>query len=91
MDIALYSLEKMSLFAALAVVLIAIAFAYCLVPAIGFGAGGIMKGSFAAWLMSANAPTATGSVVATLQSLGAAGLGLAGGLFVMVLFFLLLL
>ena len=79
----------MSLFAALAVVLIAIAFVYCLVPAIGFTAGGILKGSFAAWLMSVLSPITKGSLVAFLQSLGAVGLGLGGGVFVITVVLLL--
>ncbi|KAF0488012.1 interferon alpha-inducible protein 27-like protein 2b [Gigaspora margarita] len=46
-----------------------------LIEAIGFGAGGIAAGSFAAWLMSLNGgATAAGSLVAILQSIGAAGL-----------------
>jgi len=53
------------------------------VQAIGFGAGGVMGGSMAAGMMSAEAiagggAIAAGGTVATLQSLGAAGLGLAG-------------
>ncbi|KAF0488016.1 interferon alpha-inducible protein 27-like protein 2b [Gigaspora margarita] len=46
-----------------------------LIQVIGFGAGGIAAGSFAAWLMSLNGgATAAGSLVAILQSIGAAGL-----------------
>ncbi|CAG8444404.1 16209_t:CDS:2 [Dentiscutata heterogama] len=46
-----------------------------IVQAIGFGAGGIAAGSFAAWLMSLQGgATAAGSLVAILQSVGAAGL-----------------
>ena len=48
------------------------------VSVIGFGVGGIVAGSAAASMMSAMAPTATGGVVATLQSVGAAGLGASG-------------
>ncbi|CAG8819727.1 33900_t:CDS:2, partial [Gigaspora margarita] len=45
-----------------------------LIQVIGFGAGGIAAGSFAAWLMSLNGgATAAGSLVAILQSIGAAG------------------
>ena len=44
------------------------------VGALGFGAGGITAGSYAASMMSAMAPTAAGGIVATLQSVGAAGL-----------------
>lgn len=54
-----------------------------LVSAIGFGAEGIAAGSVAAGMMSAEAIAAGGGVVAggtvaTLQSIGATGLGLAG-------------
>eukprot|EP00585_Thalassiosira_rotula_P013058 CAMPEP_0196130430 /NCGR_PEP_ID=MMETSP0910-20130528/804_1 /TAXON_ID=49265 /ORGANISM="Thalassiosira rotula, Strain GSO102" /LENGTH=414 /DNA_ID=CAMNT_0041389731 /DNA_START=159 /DNA_END=1403 /DNA_ORIENTATION=+ len=53
------------------------------VGAMGFGAGGIASGSVAAGMMSAEAIAAGGGVavggtVATLQSIGAAGLGVAG-------------
>ena len=48
------------------------------VAGLGFGAGGIAAGSTAAAMMSAWAPTAAGGIVATLQSVGAAGLGAAG-------------
>ncbi|CAG8554190.1 4259_t:CDS:2, partial [Cetraspora pellucida] len=51
------------------------------VGAIGFGSGGIAAGSFAAWMMSLNGgATAAGSLVAILQSVGAAGLGVTGTL-----------
>ena len=40
----------------------------------GFGPGGIAAGSFAAKLMSILAPIKSGSLVAILQSLGAAGI-----------------
>ncbi|XP_019862868.1 PREDICTED: interferon alpha-inducible protein 6-like [Amphimedon queenslandica] len=42
--------------------------------ALGFGAGGIVAGPVGASVMSGMAPTAAGGVVATLQSIGAAGL-----------------
>lgn len=46
------------------------------VGALGFGAGGITGGSTAAWMMSTyGGNVAPGSVVATLQSIGAAGMG----------------
>jgi len=53
------------------------------VGALGFGAGGIASGSMAAGMMSAEAAAsggaiAAGGTVATLQSIGAAGLGVAG-------------
>mmetsp|Transcript_14012 Transcript_14012/g.21279 ORF Transcript_14012/g.21279 Transcript_14012/m.21279 type:complete len:552 (+) Transcript_14012:79-1734(+) len=53
------------------------------VSALGFGAGGIASGSIAAGWMSAEAIAsggmiAAGGTVATLQSIGAAGLGIAG-------------
>ena len=48
------------------------------VSAIGFGAGGILAGSWAASMMSTLAPVCAGGLVATLQSVGAAGLGVAG-------------
>jgi len=49
----------------------------------GFGTGGIVSGSMAAGMMSAKAiagggAVAAGGTVATLQSIGAAGLGVAG-------------
>ncbi|CAG8781440.1 13949_t:CDS:1, partial [Cetraspora pellucida] len=51
------------------------------VGAIGFGSGGIAAGSIAAWIMSLNGgATAAGSLVAILQSVGAAGLGVTGTL-----------
>lgn len=49
-----------------------------IVGALGFGAGGIAAGSIGASMMSYMAPTVAGGVVATLQSVGAAGLGLGG-------------
>ena len=49
-----------------------------IVPWLGFTTGGIAAGSWAAWLMSAMAPTEAGGIVATLQSVGAAGLGPSG-------------
>ncbi|CAG8837250.1 2723_t:CDS:1, partial [Racocetra persica] len=53
--------------------------AVCLVGALGFGPGGIKAGSIAAWMMSLQTIT-TASLVATLQSIGAAGLGMTGTL-----------
>ncbi|CAG8460747.1 22573_t:CDS:2 [Cetraspora pellucida] len=48
-----------------------------LVQVIGFGSGGIVAGSFAAWMMSLQGgATAAGSLVAILQSIGAAGISL---------------
>ncbi|CAG8481206.1 6633_t:CDS:1 [Funneliformis caledonium] len=50
-----------------------------LVAALGFGEAGIAAGSIAAWMMSLQGGTvAAGSLVATLQSVGAAGLGIGG-------------
>ena len=49
-----------------------------IVAGIGFTAGGIASGSIAAFLMSVLAPTVTGGIVATLQSVGAAGFSAAG-------------
>jgi len=54
-----------------------------IVGSLGFAAGGVASGSFAAGMMSAEAIAsggviAAGGTVATLQSIGAAGLGLAG-------------
>lgn len=46
------------------------------VGAMGFGTGGIAAGSLGAWMMSLEGSVAAGGVVATLQSIGAAGLGL---------------
>ncbi|CAG8791493.1 649_t:CDS:1, partial [Racocetra persica] len=52
-----------------------------LVGAAGFGSGGIAAGSAAAWMMSLQGgATAAGSLVAILQSVGAAGLGVTGTL-----------
>jgi len=49
------------------------------VGALGFGEAGIAAGSVAAWLMSLHRGTvAAGSLVAILQSVGAAGLGVGG-------------
>ena len=45
------------------------------VSVLGFGGGGIVAGSAAASMMSAMAPTVKEGLVATLQSVGAAGLG----------------
>ena len=57
---------------------VAVAAAPLVVSGLGFGTGGIAAGSTAASMMSAWAPTAAGGIVATLQSVGAAGLGAAG-------------
>ncbi|CAG8821540.1 8755_t:CDS:1, partial [Racocetra fulgida] len=52
-----------------------------LVGAAGFGSSGIAAGSTAAWMMSLQGgATAAGSLVAVLQSVGAAGLGVTGTL-----------
>ncbi|RIB20526.1 hypothetical protein C2G38_2035188 [Gigaspora rosea] len=52
-----------------------------LVGAAGFGSTGIAAGSLAAWMMSLQGgATAAGSLVAVLQSIGAAGLGMTGTL-----------
>ncbi|CAG8848468.1 37808_t:CDS:1, partial [Gigaspora margarita] len=52
-----------------------------LVGAAGFGSAGIAAGSLAAWMMSLQSgATAAGSLVAVLQSIGAAGLGMTGTL-----------
>ncbi|XP_064394969.1 uncharacterized protein LOC135342207 isoform X1 [Halichondria panicea] len=48
------------------------------VAGLGFTAGGIASGSIAASMMSAMAPTVAGGIVATLQSVGAAGFSAAG-------------
>ena len=45
-----------------------------LINCLGFGAGGIVAGSCAAWLMRILGPIAPGSLVACLQSLGALGI-----------------
>jgi hypothetical protein len=50
-----------------------------IVGALGFGEAGIAAGSIAAWMMSLHRGTvAAGSLVAILQSVGAAGLGIGG-------------
>ncbi|POG73226.1 hypothetical protein GLOIN_2v1587508, partial [Rhizophagus irregularis DAOM 181602=DAOM 197198] len=50
-----------------------------IVGVIGFGEVGIAAGSIAAWMMSLHRGTvAAGSLVAILQSVGAAGLGIGG-------------
>lgn len=66
--------------------IVAVVAAPIVVGAIGFGAGGIVAGSFASWLMSTMAlanggAIAAGSLVATLQSIGAVGMsaGVAAG------------
>ena len=46
--------------------------------AVGFGAGGVVSGSIAAGVHSMIGNVAPGSLFASLQSAGAAGLGLAG-------------
>ncbi|CAG8642334.1 11918_t:CDS:1 [Gigaspora margarita] len=52
-----------------------------LVGAAGFGSTGIAAGSLAAWMMSLQGgATVAGSLVAVLQSIGAAGLGMTGSL-----------
>ena len=48
------------------------------VSAIGFGTTGITACSFAAGMMASEGIVAAGGTVATLQSIGAAGLGFAG-------------
>ncbi len=48
-----------------------------IVTGLGFTAAGIAAGSTAASMMSVMGPTVAGGVVATLQSVGAAGLGVA--------------
>ncbi len=54
------------------------AFLYNIPAMLGFGAGGIAKGSVGAWMMSLGGGT-TPYVVSVLQSVGAAGVGLTGG------------
>ena len=44
------------------------------ITSLGFTSGGIAAGSYAATMMSTQAPTVAGGVVATCQSLGAAGM-----------------
>ncbi|CAB4015736.1 interferon alpha-inducible 27 2A isoform X1 [Paramuricea clavata] len=56
----------------------AVVAAPAVLTAAGFTGAGITAGSLGAYMMSALAPTAAGGVVATLQSVGAAGLGYAG-------------
>ena len=51
---------------------------YLIFRAAGFTAAGVAGGSFAAWWMSVAGPIASGSLFATLQSVGAAGFGAAG-------------
>ncbi|XP_052071993.1 interferon alpha-inducible protein 27-like protein 2 [Mytilus californianus] len=46
--------------------------------AIGFTSGGVAGGSIAAAMMSSAGNVAAGSAIATMQSIGAAGLGAAG-------------
>ncbi len=57
---------------------VAVVAAPLVIGAIGFSSAGIVAGSWGAWMMSTLAPTVVGGVVATLQSVGAAGLGIAG-------------
>lgn len=62
---------------------VAVVAAPLVVAGLGFGAGGIVAGSYAASMMSAAAianggAVAAGSSVAILQSIGAAGFGVAG-------------
>ena len=45
-----------------------------LVSLVGFGPGGIVAGSYAASAMAMSSPVQSGSTVAVLQSIGAAGL-----------------
>ena len=48
-----------------------------IIALLGFGGGGVVAGSLAAWMMSIMAPIgiAAGSIFARLQSAGAGGLG----------------
>ena len=57
---------------------VAIISAPIVVTGLGFGAGGIVAGSIASSMMSFMAPTAAAGVVATLQSVGAVGIGASG-------------
>ena len=59
----------------LAVLLAIIVFAnpVWIIHLIGFGPGGIVAGSCAAWLMSVLSPTPAGGFVAMLQSMGVLG------------------
>lgn len=49
-----------------------------LISLVGFGAGGVVKGSIAAVIHSSIGSVAAGSTFATLQSLGALGAGILG-------------
>ena len=49
-----------------------------IVGGLGFSSGGIIGGSIGSYMMSLMAPTAAGGIVATLQSIGAAGFGALG-------------
>ncbi len=49
-----------------------------LISLVGFGAGGVVKGSIAAVIHSSIGSVAAGSTFATLQSLGALGVGILG-------------
>ena len=76
-----YDIWKISLVAGGAVIgaPLAVAAVPAVVGALGFSAGGIVSGSVGAWMMSTcGGATAATGVVATLQSVGAAGLGLGG-------------
>ena len=57
---------------------VAVVAAPVVISTIGFTSAGIAAGSFAASMMSSMAPTVAGGIVATLQSVGAAGMGVAG-------------
>ena len=57
---------------------LAVVAAPVVVAGLGFTTAGIAAGSVGASMMSAMAPTAAGGIVATLQPVGAAGLGAAG-------------
>ena len=48
------------------------------VAGLGFTASGILKGSYAALMMSKFGPVVSGGIVSTLQSIGAAGFGIKG-------------
>ena len=67
-----YCLAESSVMAASIIVIFVLLLA--LIYLMGFGPGGIVAGSFAAKLMSIFAPIQSGSLVAILQSLGAAGI-----------------
>uniref|UniRef100_A0A1X7UIS4 Uncharacterized protein n=1 Tax=Amphimedon queenslandica TaxID=400682 RepID=A0A1X7UIS4_AMPQE len=79
-----YSWSTIALYGGVAVLGagVAVAAAPVAVGALGFGASGIASGSIGASMMSAMGPVASGSIVATMQSVGAAGLGAAGNVIV---------